>query len=66
MSRNIFLTKNKNSPVSLDYGMNRKIHVTSVVGGETVSPTDRKLSPAGRKSPAFSLCIRNTGCGLKQ
>jgi len=36
------------------------------VGGETVSPTDRKLSPAGRKSPAFSLCIRNTGCGLKQ
>ena len=66
MSRNIFLTKNKNSPASLDYGMNRKIHVTSVVGGETVSPTDRKLSPAGRKSPAFSLCIRNSCCGLKQ
>ena len=50
MSRNIFLTKNKNSPASLDYGMNRKIHVTSVVGGETVSPTDRKLSPAGRNT----------------
>ena len=30
--------------------MNCKIHVTSVVGGETVSPTDRKLSPAGRNT----------------
>ena len=34
--------KNKNSPISLGCVMNCKIHVTSVVGGETVSPTDRK------------------------
>lgn len=30
--------------------MNCKIHVTSVVGGETVSPTDRKLSPARKNA----------------
>ena len=30
--------------------MNCKIYVTSVVGGETVSPTDIKLSPAGRNT----------------
>ena len=30
--------------------MNCKIRVTSVVGGETVSPTDMKLSPAGRNT----------------
>ena len=34
----------------LGCGMNCKICVTSVVGGETVSPTDRKLSPAGRNT----------------
>ena len=38
----IIIIKNKNSPTSLGCGMNCKIHVTSVVGGETVSPTDRK------------------------
>ena len=30
--------------------MNCKIHVTSVVGGEVVSPTDRKWNPAGRNA----------------
>ena len=30
--------------------MNYKIRVTSVVGGETVSPTDMKLIPAGRNT----------------
>ena len=30
--------------------MNCKIRVTSVVGGETVSPTDMKLIPAGRNA----------------
>ena len=39
----IDFTKNKNSPpTSLSCGMNCKIHVTSVVGRETVSPTDMK------------------------
>ena len=42
--------KNKNSPASLGCGMNYKIRVTSVVGGETVSPTDMKLIPAGRNT----------------
>ena len=56
MSRNIFLTKKQEFPYLFRLW----------VGGETVSPTDGKLSPAGRKSSAFSLCIRNTGCGLKQ
>lgn len=58
--------KNKNSPISLGCGMNCKIHVTSVVGGETVSPTDRRSEALPKKIPAFSLCIKDTGCGLKQ
>ena len=45
--------------------MNCKIRVTSVVGGETVSPTDMKLIPAGRNT-GIQLCIKDTGCGLKQ
>ena len=49
----------------LGCGMNYKIRVTSVVGGETVSPTDMKLIPAGRNT-GIQLCIKDTGCGLKQ
>ena len=44
------LYKKQNFPISLGCGMNCKICVTSVVGGETVSPTDRKLIPAGRNT----------------
>ena len=53
--------KNKNSPASLGCGMNCKIRVTSVVGGETVSPTDRKLIPAGRNTGIQPL---HKGCRL--
>ena len=42
--------KNKNYPTSLSCGMNCKIRVTSVVGGEMVSLTDMKLIPAGRNT----------------
>ena len=41
--------------------MNCKIRVTSVVGGETVSPTDRKLIPAGRNTGIQPL---HKGCRL--
>lgn len=46
--------------------MNCKICVTSVVDGETVSPplTESKALP--EEIPAFSLCIKDTGCKLKQ
>ena len=44
--------------------MNCKIRVTSVVGGETVSPTDMKGSTAGR-SIGIQPPHKDTGCGLK-
>ena len=37
-----FYKKARILPVSLGCGMNCRIHATSVVGGKTVSPTDRK------------------------
>lgn len=52
---------NKNSSTPLGCGMNCKIRVTSVMGGETVSPTDRKLSPAGRNTGIQSP---HKGCRL--
>ena len=41
--------------------MNYKIRVTSVVGGETVSPTDMKLISAGRNTGIQPL---HKGCRL--
>ena len=35
-----------------------------MVGGETVSPTDMKLSPA-RKNTGIQPPHKDTGCGLK-
>ena len=45
--------------------MNCKIRVTSAVAERIASPTDMRLILPEEIS-AFSLCIRDTGCGLKQ
>lgn len=52
--------------------MNYKIRVTPVVGGETVSPTDMKLIPAGRNTgiqplhKGYRLWIKTTKIFLRK
>lgn len=46
--------------------MDCKIHVTSVVGGETISPPLTGSEALPEKIQAFSHYIKDTGCGSKQ